>query len=176
MSHTSLYSPATEHHHTLANTHPTEGRRLSWPGNRACRVLLVVVHPCIVTRRFIATWSVQSAARVRVCVTTRAARRRSPRALVFDDTTRPLWCRSRGITSTFCCVGNLASGQSNLTKRPHRCRTWTVQSYSPGGANVHPYLIDAFLGPLESTSQTASPLVQPFCHGSLLGHTDRLGL
>jgi len=21
---------------------------------------------------------------------------------------------------------------------PHRCRTWTVQSYSSGGANVHP--------------------------------------
>jgi len=22
--------------------------------------------------------------------------------------------------------------------RPHRCHTWTVQTYSPGGANVHP--------------------------------------
>jgi len=30
------------------------------------------------------------------------------------------------------------SGHSNLTKRPHRCRTWTLQSYSPGCANVHP--------------------------------------
>jgi len=29
-------------------------------------------------------------------------------------------------------------GQSNLTKRPHRRRTRTVQSYWPGGANVHP--------------------------------------
>jgi len=28
------------------------------------------------------------------------------------------------------------SGQSNLTKRQHRRRTWTVQSYSPGCANV----------------------------------------
>jgi len=33
MNHTSLYSPAAEHHRTLAGTHshPTEGRRLSWP-------------------------------------------------------------------------------------------------------------------------------------------------
>jgi len=30
------------------------------------------------------------------------------------------------------------SGQSNLTKRPHSRRTWTVQSYSSGGANVTP--------------------------------------
>jgi len=37
------------------------------------------------------------------------------------------------------------SGQSNLTKRPHRCSTWTVQSCSPGGANLHPYLIHASL-------------------------------
>ena len=29
------------------------------------------------------------------------------------------------------------SGQSNLTKRPHRRRTWTVQWYWPGGASVH---------------------------------------
>jgi len=28
-----------------------------------------------------------------------------------------------------------------LTKRSHRRRTWTVQSYSPGGANVHPYVV-----------------------------------
>jgi len=32
----------------------------------------------------------------------------------------------------------LTSGQSNLTKRSHRCRTWTVHLYSPGCANVHP--------------------------------------
>jgi len=30
----------------------------------------------------------------------------------------------------------ITSGQSDLT-RSHRRRTWTVQSYSPGGANVH---------------------------------------
>jgi len=40
--------------------------------------------------------------------------------------------------------------QSNFTKRPHRRRMWTVQSYSPGGANVHPYLTHAFLGPYSS--------------------------
>ena len=32
---------------------------------------------------------------------------------------------------------NLTSGQSNLTKRRHRCRTCTVQSYSRDGARVH---------------------------------------
>ena len=33
MNHTCLYSPAAEHHRTLAGTHfpPAEGRRLSWP-------------------------------------------------------------------------------------------------------------------------------------------------
>jgi len=31
----------------------------------------------------------------------------------------------------------ITSGQSNLTKRQHRRSTRTVQSYSPGGANVH---------------------------------------
>jgi len=30
------------------------------------------------------------------------------------------------------------SGQSNLTKRPHRYHTWTVQWYLPGGPSVHP--------------------------------------
>ena len=38
--------------------------------------------------------------------------------------------------------------QSNFTKRPHRRRMWTVQSYSPGGANVHPNLIRCFLAPV----------------------------
>jgi len=32
---------------------------------------------------------------------------------------------------------NLTSGQSNVTECPHRRHTWTVQSYSPGSANVH---------------------------------------
>jgi len=31
-------------------------------------------------------------------------------------------------------------GQSNLTKRPHRRRTSTVQSYSHSGDNVHPHI------------------------------------
>ena len=35
------------------------------------------------------------------------------------------------------------SGQTNLTKRLHRHSTWTVQSYSPGGANMHPHLTHA---------------------------------
>ena len=62
------------------------------------------------------------------------------------------------------CISPLSqtSGQSNLTERPHRCRTWTVQSYSPVSTNVHPYLIHASLDPLESITQTASQSVQPF--------------
>jgi len=43
-----------------------------------------------------------------------------------------------------------------LTRRPHRRCTWAVQSYSPGCANVHPYLIHASLDPPDPTSQTAS--------------------
>jgi len=39
---------------------------------------------------------------------------------------------------------------SESTKRPHRRRTWTVQLYSPGGANIHP--THASLDPFESTS------------------------
>jgi len=46
--------------------------------------------------------------------------------------------------------------------RSHRRRTWTVQSYSPGDANVHPHLLHASVGPPECTSQTASRSVQPF--------------
>jgi len=38
----------------------------------------------------------------------------------------------------------------------NRRRTWTVQSYSPGGANVHPRLVSASLDPRESTCQTTS--------------------
>jgi len=55
------------------------------------------------------------------------------------------------------------SEQRNLTKTPHRSRTWTVQSYSPGGANVmHIHLIMLHL----THSQTASRSLQPFLHGS----------
>jgi len=54
---------------------------------------------------------------------------------------------------------NKTSGQCNFTKMPHRRRTWTVLSYTPGGANVHIHLIHASL----STSQRGSRSVQPFC-------------
>jgi len=40
-------------------------------------------------------------------------------------------CRHHG------AVPRTQQNASNLTKRPHRRRTWTVQSYSPGGAYVH---------------------------------------
>jgi len=73
----------------------------------------------------------------------------------------PPWGEVVTVTTT------ITSGQSNLTKRPHRRRTRTVQSYSPGGASVHPNLINASLDPHESTSQTASRSTQPFLHSSL---------
>jgi len=43
---------------------------------------------------------------------------------------------SRGELTKWAVI--VTSNESNLTKRPHRRRTWTVQSYSLGGANVHP--------------------------------------
>jgi len=51
--------------------------------------------------------------------------------------------RSIGFDNTFSksiCIANtlITSAQSNLKIRPHRRRTWTVQSYSLGCANVHP--------------------------------------
>ena len=42
------------------------------------------------------------------------------------------------ISDTVLSVISSTSGQSNLTKRPHRRRMWTLQWYSPGGASVHP--------------------------------------
>jgi len=50
--------------------------------------------------------------------------------------------------------------------RPHRRSARTVQSYSPGCANVHPHLIDGSPDPRDSASQTASRSVQPFSHSS----------
>jgi len=38
----------------------------------------------------------------------------------------------------FLVVIIITSGQCNLTKVPHRCRTWTVRLYLPGGASVLP--------------------------------------
>jgi len=56
--------------------------------------------------------------------------------------------------------------------RPHRRRRRTVQSYSPGGANVpshedtlaQPGEYDCFLRPPESTTQTTNRLVQPILY------------
>jgi len=53
------------------------------------------------------------------------------------------------------------SGQSNLTKRLHRCCTWMVQWYLPGCASVH-LAYTCFLGPIRVQNS-----VTPFCtaHG-----------
>jgi len=42
--------------------------------------------------------------------------------------------------------------------------THTVQSYSPGCANVHPHSVHGSLDPPNSASKTASRSVQPFSH------------
>jgi len=56
----------------------------------------------------------------------------------------------------------VTGGQSNLTEGPHSRCTWTVQSYSSGGANVQPHLTHASLGPRKSIPQTTARLVQLF--------------
>jgi len=48
--------------------------------------------------------------------------------------------------------------------RLHHRHTWTVQSYLPVGASVHPHLMHSSLDPHQSTSQMASRSVQPFLH------------
>jgi len=60
-----------------------------------------------------------------------------------------------------------ASGQSNLTKRPRSRRTQTVQSYSPGGANVHRNLKRDSLGPPSAYLKLHQDLYSRFCttHG-----------
>ena len=74
----------------------------------------------------------------------------------------------RNISFYIICItgrnNNYYNGRSNLTKRLHRRRIWTVQSHSPGGANVYPHVIHAFVGPPESMPQTPSRSVQPFLH------------
>jgi len=62
----------------------------------------------------------------------------------------------------------MTSGQSNLTKKSHRCCTSMVQWHSLGGTSMHP-----ILGPPESTTQTASRSVWPFLYSSqwsIVGH------
>jgi len=39
---------------------------------------------------------------------------------------------------TICITLIITRGHSTLTQRPRRCHIWTVQSYLPGGTNVHP--------------------------------------
>ena len=73
--------------------------------------------------------------------------------------------RRLSLHATLQQQGHTTSGQSNLTKRPHHCWTWLVQSYSPGCANVHSHLTQVSLDLSDFTSQT-SRSVQPFLHGS----------
>ena len=74
--------------------------------------------------------------------------------------------RSSPVSPQHGIIDSETSGKSNLTKRSHRRRTRTVQSYSPGGASVHHHLTHASLGPSESMPQTASRSVKPFLHSS----------
>jgi len=81
--------------------------------------------------------------------TTSAPRRGSwatsrPSARTSASLVRPPWLTLVSTVAT--AAPYRTSGQSNLTKWPHRRRTWTVQSYLPGGANVTPF-DTCFLGP-----------------------------
>jgi len=51
--------------------------------------------------------------------------------------------KPRAVSPVFIVTVIITGGQSNLTKRLHCRHTWTVQSCSPGGANVHSHLICA---------------------------------
>jgi len=60
-----------------------------------------------------------------------------------------------------------------LTLRPHRRRTRIVQSYLPGGADMHSYPIHVFAH-VRVCPQTESRSVHPFLHSSpCVKHTDR---
>jgi len=66
------------------------------------------------------------------------------------------------------------SGQSNLTKMPHRRRTWTVKSYCPDGASVHHLLPWAHVArnsnTIESVGLWRCPimtiLLRKWCHNN----------
>jgi len=73
---------------------------------------------------------------------------------------------------SYLCTCMAISGQSNLTKRLHHRRMWSVQSYSFVFARLRQCASPSnndLLGPPESTNQTTSGLVQLFCtaHGRL---------
>jgi len=64
------------------------------------------------------------------------------------------------------------SGQRNLTKRPHRCRTWTenrIRQLSPMCTLSNM----CFLGPTRVYIPTASRSVLPFLQGSRSWQTNR---
>ena len=60
------------------------------------------------------------------------------------------------------------TGHSNLTKRPHRRRTWMVRWYSLGRVSMHPNYTTCFLGPtqVQIPNGILIGFVQPFLHGS----------
>jgi len=57
----------------------------------------------------------------------------------------------------------ITSGQSNFDVRPHRRRTWTVQSYSPGGANVHPIYRKQKMVAMATSLRCRVSAVSAFC-------------
>ena len=57
-----------------------------------------------------------------------------------------------------------SSGHSNGEEYPHRRRTRIVQSYSPGGADMHVHLIQCPWVHARAPVQTASRSVHPFLH------------
>jgi len=63
-----------------------------------------------------------------------------------DHATRSVTKESIYVRSTAMRPNN-SNWSKNFDERPHHRRTWTVQSYSLGGANVHPYLTHASLSP-----------------------------
>ena len=78
------------------------------------------------------------------------------------------WDRSYNFNVPWGAYEKFDSGRFRYAVQLRHCRRRMrkVQSYSPGCANVHPYLIDGSMDPPDSASQTASRLVQLFLQSS----------
>jgi len=104
-----------------------------------------------------------------------------------DHATRSVTSMYEVLQCSLTTTTVITSGQSNFTKRPHYCRTLTVQSYSPGGApSNRPFTVGSGPGDKgshkvtgnsfdrpESITQKARRSVQLLLHGSRLWQTDR---
>ena len=74
-------------------------------------------------------------------------------------TPRPEGAEIKTKTGAYNITGS-TSFDKNAASLPH---IWTIQSYSPRGANVHPHVIHASMDPDESTSKRYLDRFSRFC-------------